>query len=141
MSHELIRFRAENMNMEDEALFDKWVNEASWRLRGYARLFRPVYPLDPELPPHGGAAPSEVIIAVAGIVAGPFFALLTELVRAYFNRRISREVAIERNGVKVVLKGRNVDEEMALLKRAFPDLFAPQGNEVEESSPDDAAEE
>ena len=74
-----------------------------------------------DLTPRGRNVPvTEIIVALgtAGAFAG-FYQIITTLL----TKNLSRELAIERDGVKISLKGQSIPEMEALIEKFAPELI------------------
>ena len=71
--------------------------------------------------------PAILVSFSAGALAASIQSLF-QCIGKYFSRNSSREITIEKAGVKLTLKGRSVIEEKEFIKIFFPELLSDKNN-------------
>ncbi len=71
--------------------------------------------------------PAILVSFSAGALAASIQSLF-QCIGKYFSRNSSREITIEKEGVKLTLKGRSLTEEKEFIKIFFPELLSNKNN-------------
>jgi hypothetical protein len=78
---------------------------------------------------YGPALALEVLLALGSAGA---FTVFYQTIAAYLKRDEGRELTLEKGDVRITLKGRNLPEELALIRKLAPELLPQAGEQGSE---------